>query len=74
MSGASKVASVVGLLKVMVRVENPFRLMVPGLEALTSVGGTGSVGLTGLTTRVATAGAELSPLLVSKAPIPRLLM
>ena len=66
-SGAVRVAGVVpALLKVMVRVELPPTPMAAGLKALPSVGAT-SPGA--LTVKVATAGAALLPLLVTKAPM-----
>jgi len=65
-SGAVRVAGAVpALLKVMVRVDLPPILMVDGLKALPSVGAT-SAGE--LTVKVATAGAALLPLLVTKLP------
>jgi len=65
-SGAFRVAAVVfALLKVIVRVEVPPAAMVAGLKALPSVGVTIEALLT---VRVATAGAALVPLLVTKAP------
>ena len=71
-SGAVRVAGVVPtLLRVMVRVELPPILMVDGLKALPSVGAT-SAGA--LTVKVATAGAALLPLLVTKAPMASELM
>jgi hypothetical protein len=71
-SGAVRVAGVVPtLLKVMVRVELPPILMVDGLKLLPSVGAT-SAGA--LTVKVATAGAALLPLLVTKAPTANELM
>ena len=71
-SGAVRVAGVVPtLLKVMVRVELPPILMVDGLKALPSVGAT-SAGA--FTVKVATAGAALLPLLVTKAPMASELM
>jgi len=71
-SGAVRVAGVVPtLLKVMVRVELPPILMVDGLKALPSVGAT-SAGA--LTVKVATAGAALLPLLVTKVPMASELM
>jgi len=64
-SGPFRVAAVVfALLKVIVRVEVPPAAMVAGLKALPSVGVTTML----LTVRVATAGAALVPLLVTKAP------
>jgi len=63
-SGAVRVAiALLGLFKVMVRVELPPARMVAGLKDLLSVGG-----ITGRTVKVATAGAALLPLLVCKAP------
>jgi hypothetical protein len=65
-NGALRVAAVVfALLKVIVRVEVPPAAMVAGLKALPSVGVTIDELLT---VRVATAGAALVPLLVTKAP------
>src|SRR5450759_747277 len=71
MSAALRVAAAaLGLLKVMVSVETPPALMVAGLKALPSAGGT-----TGVTTvKVATAGAALLPLLVCKALAASVLM
>jgi hypothetical protein len=65
-SGPVRVAAVVfALFKVIVRVEVPPGAIVAGLKALPSVGVT-TEGL--LTVKVATAGAALVPLLVTKAP------
>jgi hypothetical protein len=65
-NGALRVAAVVfALLKVIVRVEVPPAAMVAGLKALPSVGVTIEELLT---VSVATAGAALVPLLVTKAP------
>jgi hypothetical protein len=63
-SDAVRVAiALLGLFKVMVRVEVPPARIVAGLKDLLSVGG-----ITGRTVKVATAGAALLPLLVCKAP------
>jgi len=65
-NGALRLAAVLfGLVKVMVKVEVPPALIVAGLKALPSVGVTTT---TLLTVNVATAGAALLPLLVTKAP------
>ena len=65
-SGLVRVAAVVfALFKVIVRVEVPPGAIVAGLKALPSVGVT-TEGL--LTVKVATAGAELVPLLVTRVP------
>ena len=67
MSGAVRLVAVASALpKVMVRVDIPFLLMVAGLKALPSVGGTTPAG--GVTVKVATAGAAFLPLLVDKTP------
>ena len=67
MSGAVRLATVLlGLLKVMVRVETPPASMVAGLKVLPSVGAMTTAGV--LTVKVATAGAALLPLLVCSAP------
>jgi hypothetical protein len=64
--GALRLAAVLfWLVKVMVKVEVPPALMVAGLKALPTVGVTTT---TLLTVNVATAGAALFPLLVTKAP------
>jgi len=57
-------ALALGLLNVIVRVEAPPALMVAGLNALASVGADPGA----LTVKVATTGAALLPLLVTKAP------
>jgi hypothetical protein len=63
-SAPVRVAAVVlALLKVIVRVEVPPAAMVAGLKALPRVTEEGAG-----TVKVATAGAELVPLLVTKAP------
>jgi hypothetical protein len=63
-SGPLRVASVVfALFKVIVRIEVPPAAMVAGLKALPSVTEEGAE-----TVNVATAGAALLPLLVTKAP------
>jgi hypothetical protein len=63
-SARVRVAAVVlALLKVIVRVEIPPAAMVAGLKALPRVTEEGAG-----TVKVATAGAELVPLLVTKAP------
>ena len=66
MSDAVRLAAVaLGLLKVMVSVETPpTTLIVAGLKALASVGGTKG---TAITTNVVIAGAVFAPLLVLKA-------
>jgi hypothetical protein len=65
-SGAVKVAiEPLALFRVMVSVELPPAMTEVGLNDLLSVGGTAGMGVT---TRVATAGAALLPLLVCKAP------
>jgi hypothetical protein len=69
-SGAFRVAAVVPpLLKVIVRVEVPPAAMVAGLKALPRVTEEGAE-----TVKVATAGAALVPLLVTKAPMASELM
>src|SRR5450432_3816212 len=71
MSGAVRVATAaLALLKVTVSVETPPALTVAGLKALPSVGGTTGV----RTVSVAIAGAELLPLLVTRAPASSVLM
>lgn len=65
-SGAVNVAiERFGLLRLIVRVELPPAVTEIGLKDLLSVGGTAGIGVT---TKVATAGAVLLPLLVCKAP------
>src|SRR5450432_76957 len=70
-SGGVRVATAaLALLKVTVSVETPPALGVGGLKALPSAGGTTGV----RTVSVAMAGAELLPLLVTKAPAGSVLM
>ena len=67
MSCAVRLATVLlGLVKVMVRVETPPALMVAGLKDLVSTGA--MITEVGRTVKVASAGAALTPLLVCKAP------
>jgi hypothetical protein len=69
-SGAVRIAMVLlGLLKVIVRVENPPVRMAAGLKDLRTVGAT-----RGVTVKVATAGPVLLPLPVCSAPIGRVLV
>ena len=56
------------LLSVSTSVETPLTEMVAGLNDFPSVGGTRTGVVTGVTVRVATAGATLLPLLVINAP------
>jgi len=66
-NGVVKVAAVSLVLdRVMVSAETPPALISAGLKALLMVG----VGAGAVTVRVATAGLELLPLLVSRAPTP----
>src|SRR5450432_1275182 len=70
-SGGVRVATAaLALLKVTVSVETPPALTVAGLKALPSAGGTTGV----RTVSVAMAGAELLPLLVTRAPASSVLM
>lgn len=64
-------ATLSGLLKVTVSVEAPPALMIAGLNALPSKG---AVGVSGMTVSVATAGAALLPLPVTKAPASNVLI